>query len=190
MKECSSIFQVVFILLVTSCFCACRQENDFFSQKDEMLFSRAEQSLNLEAPSGLLIASSISDLKEEAAEIVGERFGVDKKFDIIELNYLGDSKDGYVVFVEYETEDGIRGNYLKAKNSKIKFNTDQVVMSVSSLTKVKSRSEGGSGGGDYVVRCLARGNCTQSQCTLGGEIGGGSTSVWCNCAECALKVSQ
>lgn len=189
MKRYSSIFQIVFGLLVIGNFWACRQENALFSQKDDMLFSRAEQSLNLKAPSGLLIASSVSDLREETVEIVRERFGVDKKFEIIELNYLGDSKDGYVVFVEYKTEDGIRGNYLKARNSKIKFNTNQVVMGSSSLTKSKSKSEGDSGD-EYVIRCLAGGNCSQSQCTLGGEFVDGLTSVWCNCAECTLKISQ
>ena len=180
------IYQVVFISIMLSCFLACNQESDICQEEDIVLASRSGQILSLKAPNGKLIAPSIMDLKKKASEIIGERFGVDKEFRIVEVNYLEEIKDGYAAFIEYETKDGIRGNYVISNSPELKFNADQVVMSMSSSAKIKSRSESGGGELVYTYRCLARGICTQSECILVGQ----GMTISCKCAECALKVSQ
>lgn len=54
-----------------------------------------------------------SCLDSDVSMIINERFGESRDFEVTEINYIIESKDDYLVFVEYKTENGTKGNYVK-----------------------------------------------------------------------------
>ena len=61
--------------------------------------------------------SSEEVLNNDVSKILKERFDENKDFEIKEINLIPDARGGDIVFVEYETEDGIKGNYVRMDTS-------------------------------------------------------------------------
>ncbi|WP_298654070.1 hypothetical protein [uncultured Proteiniphilum sp.] len=173
---------IIFFLGFYSLFC-------FYSCSNEEIeigVTEKEHYLNLISPSGEKIADNIADLKNETALIVAEAYGIDKAFEITKLDYLPSEK-GYIVFIEYKTEDGLNGSYVMSKNVKINYSQDNVILK-SSNCRLKSGSEDGGGGSTKFV-CKPHGNC--SSCILQGSYdpNTGEHTITCSCSECKMEIT-
>ena len=71
------------------------------------------ESLRAKVPEKETVFTSV-DLKKEVSMIVRERFGEDKEFELKGGVFAYGSENEFVFLSEYETEDGIKGNYAKA----------------------------------------------------------------------------
>ena len=75
-----------------------------------------EDKLQLEAPSGLRIAASASDLMKQTSAIIVEMLGKKQEFQITGVEYLNASK-GIAAIVTYQLNDGTIGNYAIAEGT-------------------------------------------------------------------------
>ena len=82
------------------------------SDEDILEITEIESSLNLRSPNGDKIAPNISSLKEEVSISLAERFGIDKDFNITNLEYAS-VKEGYAVQIFYTTSEGTLGAVIK-----------------------------------------------------------------------------
>jgi hypothetical protein len=152
----------------------------------EMKVTEKEYCLNLIAPSGEKISDNIATLKNETALIVAETYGIDKTFEITKLDYLPTEK-GYIVFVEYKTEDGIKGSYAMSKNVNINYSLDNIALK-SSNNRLKTGTENGSGGSTKFV-CKANGSCNSYTIQGSYDPNTGTHTITCSCSECKLEVT-
>jgi hypothetical protein len=162
---------------------SCSQDNDF----SEITINEDENSLNLIAPNGEKIADNIVSLKNETAQIIAETFGIEKEFEITNLNYLPTEK-GYVVFVEYKTSDGIIKNYVKAHNAFVNYSTNNLQIRHLSNPRLKSGNEGSSYK-KVKFECLPNGNC--NSCIIQGvyDPSTGENTIRCSCEECQMRIT-
>lgn len=70
-----------------------------------------EENLNLIAPSGKTVATSVSHLKTKAAKLVWEKYGTGTGFEILTIDYFPVEK-GYAASVYYRLQDGTTDSYL------------------------------------------------------------------------------
>jgi hypothetical protein len=113
-------------------FVACSSDDD----TEGLEVNSNEKSLNLRAPNGEKIADNILQLKKIVSVSVGERFGIDKDFDITSLEYVP-IEDGYVVLIKYRTFDDIEGGILRTNSLSI-LEADGII---SSKVRLKSGGE-------------------------------------------------
>jgi hypothetical protein len=73
----------------------------------------SEPDLRLKAPNGEMIAGSMSSFREEVSSVIEEIYGERKEFKIVKLEFSPDILQGYLAEIEYETYDGLSGNYFK-----------------------------------------------------------------------------
>lgn len=147
------------ITILTLC-CSCGFLSLFYSceqSDDDILLKRAEENLNLIAPSGERIADDVVTLKKKVADFISERYGIDKDFEIKGLQYLPLS-DGYSVLVDYKTEDGIVSNLGITSNncSKVKFEADEIsARTIKRNVGLKTRREVDGGDAEVTYSCKA-----------------------------------
>ena len=73
--------------------------------------------ISIRAPNGEMIAPTFKALYDEIAKVIEKQFGQKKSFMLRWLDYVEYDCAGYFVFVEYVTEEGNRGNYVKTNCS-------------------------------------------------------------------------
>ena len=137
--------------------------------------SKQEQSLSLEAPSGQRIAATVQELKAHASEIVGNKFGKGKDFQLMRIEYLPVEK-GYAALVFYELENGAVGNY--GIFSGVEY--DLVTSDETAVEYESSR---------VTISCVKKGTC---DCSLSGSVNPntGVITVNCGCSTCEVKVTE
>jgi hypothetical protein len=69
-----------------------------------------EEKLQLESPSGQMIAATASDLMRQTSDVLFELFGKKQLFELTNVEYLNVSK-GYAAIVSFRLNDGTIGNY-------------------------------------------------------------------------------
>jgi hypothetical protein len=84
-----------------------------------------EKSLNLTAPNGEKIANNILHLKEIVSVYVSERFGIDKDFNITNLEYYP-VPDGYAALIKYRTSDDIEGGLIQTNSNSLTLMSDKI----------------------------------------------------------------
>lgn len=171
------------MILLLSCvvFTAC---NDDILDK-EIFYE--ESSLNLIAPSGEKIADNIVSLRNEVSQVIVQTFGIEKEFEITNLNYLP-AKKGYAVVIEYETADGIAKNYLKASNVPIHALSSSAMIFHLPNPRLKNDSES-SGGKRVKFECISHGNCNDCQIMQTTDPTTGNITVSCSNECCYLKTT-
>ena len=179
----NNIFRYIYVttfLIGLFCFLSCSNDELQVGIKE------TELSLNLTSPSGTRVAESIMELKYETAMVIAEVYGMDKEFEIMGFNYLP-SDEGYIVLIDYKTEDDITGTYAISKDAEICYSMDTMVLKHSN-NKLRSGSEnGGSGSTKYV--CKPHGRC--HSCTLQGVYNPstGENIITCSCDECKMEIT-
>lgn len=158
------------LLLAISC-----KKNDNLSVK--------EQSLELQAPSGKQIATSIQQLKAQAAQIVMHKHNSKQRFKLTGIQYLP-AAEGYAAIISYALQDGTSGTFGIFED--VKLNIDPA-------TGVDIISRGGAenlsvqeSAGKVSISC--RGNCN---CVLSAVINTdtGVITISCGCSECSAHIS-
>jgi len=149
-----------------------------------------EELLNLKSPNGEMIAFDVQSLKAEAAYVISESYGVDKKFELTHIDYLDVNGKGYVATVYYCTEDGDEGSFIKLSGVEYKCVNAMKSVKFSFSNLEKTRSEGG-GGTDVTITCIKTGACSCTgtcNCRPVSKVVNGVVTVGCGeCDRCVTK---
>lgn len=146
--------------------------------------SDKEKALQLQAPSGQLIAATIHALKAEASEIVLNKFGK-QDFQLTQIEYLPVTS-GYAAIVYYQLEDGTTGNY--GNFSEVKYVVPLPLETVTIPQKNKGVSNPGENA-KVTISCVKKGSC---ECHLSATINAdsGVITVSCGCSTCDVRVTE
>lgn len=176
------------ILFAIICLQACM--NDESLENGALELSQSEKLLNLKSPSGIVIALDVNSLRNEAAYIISERFGVDKEFELTSIDYLDVEGDGYAATINYCTTDGYEGSFVKLSNVTYQCANGVKQINFTSLNSLKSRSESG-GGKDVTITCTKTGSCScQGTCNCRpiSKFENGIVTIGCgNCNKCVTR---
>ena len=163
-------FAAVVALLLLSLSC---QKNSTITNK--------EKNLNLDAPSGQRIASSIEQLKTEAAQIILSKHLGGQSFELTGINFLP-VKKGYAAIVSYRLQDGITGSFGIFSGVKYKLAQPDEFSIMANY-----QDESMAADGKISITCEGNCNCKMST-TINTETG--VITVDCGCNNCSAKVSQ
>ncbi|MDR1115675.1 MAG: hypothetical protein LBL33_05940 [Tannerella sp.] len=117
--------------------------------------------LDLQAPSGEMIADDMTSFNREVSSVIEKIYGERKEFEIVKLEFLSDIPQGYLANIEYETHDGIRGNYFKV-HGPIEYCvlTSGALVIPNTAIRLKSSSKSGeTSGGSYYYWGLSKNEC-------------------------------
>jgi hypothetical protein len=134
--------------------------------------SNSEGELNLSAPNGDVLASSVTELKKWTATVISDKFGSERQFKLTGIEYL-DVKEGFAAKVNFEVAN-ISGAYL--------------------IGNFPLRTSGARGGDLLETSAKWRASCAGSSCCY-AELDMRSKVISCKCASgensgCTLKVEQ
>lgn len=101
-----------------------------------------ENSLDLKAPSGILIAESIIDLKDEITQAI--RNTKNSNFEITDIKYFPLEK-GYIATIEYLTAESKVGSIVKTHNVSVEIPTNSKISNVRLKSKTSSESDDDTG---------------------------------------------
>lgn len=147
--------------------------------------SNARSMLDLQAPSGLRITTSIQQLEAEAARVILYKHNMQQEFKINNIEYLPVTT-GYAAIISYTLQDGTAGNFGMFYDVKLDFGACSSVGIVQqgSATNYNAAQQAA---GKATITC--RGNCP---CSLSAVINTdtGTITVNCGCSGCEPHMTQ
>lgn len=142
--------------------------------------SDKEKDLNLDAPSGQRIASSIRQLKSDALKLIFTKHAGMQEFEITKISYLPVSK-GYAAMISYRLQNGTAGSFGIFKGVKYKL-AQPGELFISNNGEVQSSADG-----KISISCSGTCNCKMTT-TINTETG--VITVDCGCNNCSATVTQ
>jgi hypothetical protein len=143
--------------------------------------SNKEKNINLDAPSGQRIASTIQQLKEDAVQVIVSKHAGLQAFEITGIDFLP-VKKGYAAIVSYRLQDGTAGSY--GIFSGVRYRLAQPhQLSVMANYQDESMAVDGK----ISITCEGTCNCKMST-TINTDTG--VITVDCGCNNCSAQVKQ
>jgi hypothetical protein len=139
-----------------------------------------EENLNLIAPSGKTIATTIADLKTKAAKIVWQKYGTGASFELLTIEYFPAPK-GYAASVYYRLKDGSTDSYLTIGGIAYRMTETGVELLPDEPITGREADDGG-------IKCEKKPECT-TECkqTTVLNASTGQLEVDCGCAGKCVK---
>lgn len=170
------------IMLTCVCtLCCCSQT--------EELENIVNDKLGLTAPSGDIIAPSLSALKSEIMPVVAEIYEIDKDINIEDIHYAS-IEHGYIATISFTTDDGVKRTIIKTDKVPLEIAEGTKIKQIKSVTKIHTRTENqASVNGILIVCSNPSPNCN---CTPVFKTVNGAVEYTCSkyCDDCDMTISK